>query len=295
MGLHPISPTFRPTARAGRSLYVHVPFCRHRCGYCNFTLVAGREDLIDRFLNAIEREMHWLQGKHEVSTVFLGGGTPSHLNRNQLLRLSQVIRSRFEFSDECEFSVECNPNDLDDTRADAFSEMGVNRISLGAQSFDWEKLQILERSHTADDIRAAVALARKFARSVSLDLIFAAPGETHEGWVADLEQAVALSPDHISTYELTYEKGTSFWARRLKGQLEQADEERRADMYLAAIELLDRSGLQHYEISSFAAGGTAVATIRRIGTGRSILPLVRGQAVTLMAFAKRITAVLRPT
>ncbi len=159
MSPHPISPTFRPAVRAGRSLYIHVPFCRHRCGYCNFTLTAGREDLIDRFLNAIEREMHWLQGKHVVSTVFLGGGTPSHLNRDQLLRLSQIIRSRFEFSDDCEFSAECNPNDLDDMRADAFSEMGVNRISLGAQSFQNQKLTILERTHTAEDIRAAVALA----------------------------------------------------------------------------------------------------------------------------------------
>ncbi len=98
-------------------------------------------------------------------------------------------------------------------------------------------------------------LLRKFARSISLDMIFAAPKETHEGWIADLQQAIALSPDHISTYELTYEKGTSFWARRINGQLQQADDELRADMYLAAIELLDRSGLQHYEISSFARGG----------------------------------------
>lgn len=246
--------TFQPSKK-DRSLYIHVPFCSHRCGYCNFTLVAGRDDLIDRYLDAIAKEISWLQGRHRVSTIFLGGGTPSHLNEHQLTRLFETIATAFDLTSDCEITVECNPNDLKREKAQVLGRLGVNRISIGVQSFDAEKLGRLERTHTATDIKHAMELTRSFASSVSMDLIFATSGERLSTWTHDLEQALSLTPDHISTYELTYEKGTSFWSRLSKGELENADEQLRCDMYETAIEMLDQNGLKHYEISSFAGEG----------------------------------------
>lgn len=190
-----------------------------------------------------------------MSTIFLGGGTPSHLNAQQLRRLFETITDAFDLSDDCEITAECNPNDLEPQKAKALAGLGVNRISLGVQSFDAEKLARLERTHTSSDIKRAVELALGFADSVSMDLIFATSGESMETWTRDLEQAIAYNPDHISTYELTYEKGTSFWSRLSKGELRNADEQLRCEMYETAIEMLAQNGLTHYEISSFARDG----------------------------------------
>lgn len=240
---------------APRSVYIHVPFCRHRCGYCNFTLVAGRDYLVERFLNAIEIEIQSLDQVHKLDSLFLGGGTPSHLTRAQLQRLKQIVVTRFEWSPAAEISAEVNPNDLDSNKADALAEFGVNRISLGVQSLNAQKLKLLERDHNRDDVAAAVSFARQFARSVSLDLIFAAPAETLSDWRTDLEMALDFQPDHLSTYELTYEKGTQFWNRRVSGELAESDEDLRADMYELATEMIQSKGLLPYEVSSFARSG----------------------------------------
>ena len=243
--------TFRPQI-APRSLYIHIPFCRHRCGYCNFTLVAGRDHLIERFLQALQTEISWLGESFELDTVFFGGGTPSHLSPTHLERLSNIISSRFSLAHGAEVTAECNPNDLDHDRGEALAKLGVNRISLGVQSLRPKKLELLERDHNVVDIENAIGLARSFCSSVSIDLIFAAPSETLSQWETDLDQAIALAPDHLSTYELTYEKGTQFWNRLNRGQLSQADEELRAQMYCATIDRLSKSGYQQYEVSSFA-------------------------------------------
>ena len=243
--------TFRPQI-APRSLYIHIPFCRHRCGYCNFTLVAGRDHLIERFLQALQTEISWLGESFELDTVFFGGGTPSHLSPTHLERLSNIISSRFSLAHGAEVTAECNPNDLDHDRGEALAKLGVNRISLGVQSLWPKKLELLERDHNVVDIENAIGLARSFCSSVSIDLIFAAPSETLSQWETDLDQAIALAPDHLSTYELTYEKGTQFWNRLNRGQLSQADEELRAQMYCATIDRLSKSGYQQYEVSSFA-------------------------------------------
>lgn len=235
-----------------RSLYLHVPFCRHRCGYCNFTLVAGRDHLAERYLNAIEKEIAATENTYELDTLFLGGGTPSHLTPSQLCRLRSIVDSRFKVAEDAEITAECNPNDIDEIKSKALADFGVNRISLGVQSLDPKKLAQLERDHTTRDVGQAVELAKTFARSVSIDLIFASPNESLEDWKSDLCSAIALSPDHISTYELTYEKGTQFWNRLSKGKLSESEEDLRAEMYLHAIEALAKSGLRQYEVSSFA-------------------------------------------
>ena len=244
--------TFNPQLSDPRSVYIHVPFCRHRCGYCNFALVAGRDYLINRFLSALETEIGWLDRTYEIETLFLGGGTPSHLSPSQLNRLSEIIKSRFLLSGSAEVTAECNPNDLDEARMKALSQLGVNRISLGVQSLDANKLKSLERDHTIDDVRSAVSIAKTFGADVSIDLIFAAPSETLAEWNFDLDNAMELQPNHFSTYELTYEKGTQFWNRLGRGEVSVSGEELRADMYSLAIEKLRSAGFIQYEVSSFA-------------------------------------------
>ena len=238
-----------------RSAYIHVPFCRHHCGYCNFTLVAGRDDLIAAYLEALEKELSWLQEPHEVDTLFFGGGTPTHLPPQELKQLFDLARHWFPLAPHYELSVEANPIDLDDVRCDVLRQAGVTRISLGMQSFRTKKLQVLERDHRQPEIVAAYENARKFARSVSLDLIFAAPGETLSQWQEDLTAAIALAPDHISTYGLTFERGTSFWSRLSRGELARTDEEIEGPMYELAIDLLTAAGYEHYEVSNFARPG----------------------------------------
>lgn len=235
-----------------RSAYIHVPFCRHHCGYCNFTLVAGRDDLTAAYLEALAKELSWLQEPHEVDTLFFGGGTPTHLPPAELRQLLDLAKRWFPLAPNYELSVEANPIDLDEARCDVLCQKGVTRISLGMQSFRAEKLQVLERDHRQPEVIAAYENARKFAQSVSLDLIFAAPGETLRQWEEDLTAAIALQPDHISTYGLTFERGTSFWGRLNRGELSRAEEDTEGQMYELAIDLLTAAGFEHYEVSNFA-------------------------------------------
>jgi len=238
-----------------RSAYIHVPFCAHRCGYCNFTLVAGRDDLIEAYLEAIRREFSRLAAPAEMDTLFLGGGTPTRLPPAALARLLRLVLHWHPLAEGGEFSIEANPVDVSTECVSVLAEHGVTRMSLGAQSFQPQKLQVLERDHWPQQIRAAFFLAQARLRSVSLDLIFAAPGETLADWQDDLRQAIALEPDHVSTYGLTFEKGTSFWTRRVRGELASANETLEAAMYEAAIDRLTAAGFEHYEVSNFAAAG----------------------------------------
>jgi oxygen-independent coproporphyrinogen III oxidase len=154
-----------------------------------------------------------------------------------------------------ELSVEANPIDLNEARASVLADAGVTRVSLGAQSFRAEKLALLERDHRAADIERAFAVARGFAQSVSLDLIFGTPSETLAGWQRDLETALAQAPDHVSTYGLTFEKGASFWSRLTRGELARLEEDVERQMYELAIDTLTAVGLEHYEVSNFATAG----------------------------------------
>lgn len=238
-----------------RAAYVHVPFCRHRCGYCNFTLIAGRDDLIQSYLNALERELTQLGEPREVDTLFLGGGTPTHLAPAQLARLLELVRYWFPLAAGYEFSVEANPADVTDDRIAVLAAGGVTRLSLGAQSFHEDKLRLLERDHDAATIRAAASRARTAGFQLSLDLIFGTPGETLEAWQRDLDAALELRPDHLSTYGLTIEQGTTFWGRRNRGELNPIDEERERELYLATIDRLTSTGFEQYEVSNFAQPG----------------------------------------
>ena len=238
-----------------RAAYVHVPFCAHRCGYCNFTLVARRDDLIDDYLRAIDIELQSLNEPHEVDTLFLGGGTPTQLNDSQFSRLVERLRAWFPLAEDYEFSIEANPADLCDERLRFLVSLGVSRLSLGGQSFDADKLRVLERDHSPSQLTMALGLSCEQIGSVSVDLIFGVPAETLDVWREDLHCAIELAPQHVSTYGLTFERGTSFWSRREHGELRPLDEELDREMYALAIDTLTNAGYEHYEISNFAKPG----------------------------------------
>jgi oxygen-independent coproporphyrinogen III oxidase len=240
-----------------RAAYVHIPFCAHHCGYCDFAIATGADHLIELYLDALAAELSGLGEPQPVRTLFLGGGTPTHLSAVQLERLlSTVLRwLPVDAGSESEFSIECNPDTLTTDKIAVLADCGVNRVSLGAQSFRSDLLAVLERAHNPIEITEAVERVRRRIDSISLDLIFGIPGQTEALWRADLSRALALEPEHLSTYGLTYEKGTPLWKRRQRGQLRALDEDAELTLYALAIDTLEATGFEHYEISNFARPG----------------------------------------
>lgn len=238
-----------------RAVYVHVPFCRRRCGYCNFTVVAGRADLRQAYLQALAREIQQLPTPLPVDTLYVGGGTPTELSPAELAQLCELLRAAFPPQRGYEWSIEANPRGLDCTKLEILRAAGVNRVSLGVQSLDAGKLRLLERDHRRADVARVFPHIRQRFPSVSLDLICAVPGETLDTWRADLRSALALAPDHLSIYSLTFEKGAAFWGRMARGQLTLIDEETQRAMLETAWDQLSEAGWEHYEVSNFARPG----------------------------------------
>jgi oxygen-independent coproporphyrinogen-3 oxidase len=241
-----------------RAAYIHVPFCRHRCGYCDFTLVAGRDDLIDRYLAALQLEIDQsftTSLRAPLDTLFFGGGTPTHLSNDQLQRLMEIVQKRYFCASDCEISVEANPLDLTEDKISLLADLGVNRVSLGVQSLESAVLSLLERDHQPEDVRRVIERLRRWIANISVDLIFGVPGQTLVSWRDTLQQAVSLEPTHISTYGLTWEDGTAFTTRRRRGELRPIEENLERDQYAAAIDQLTAAGYEHYEISNFARPG----------------------------------------
>lgn len=240
-----------------RSIYLHVPFCRRKCGYCNFTLIAGRDDLIGEFLSALESEIQTSCATfpHEIDTLYLGGGTPSHLSTSALDHLFTILRTNFVWSKQAEITCEVNPLDCTPAKLDLLSRHGVNRLSLGGQSFSDRKLKVLERDHTGENLSTAIEAAKLQFANISLDLIFAAPDESLAEWSADLDQACSFDLQHFSTYGLTVERGSAFYGRAERGDLTEVREDEQLEMYQLAISKLVDWGCEHYEISSFAKPG----------------------------------------
>jgi oxygen-independent coproporphyrinogen-3 oxidase len=243
--------------RAPRAAYVHVPFCAHKCGYCDFASLAGMDHLADRYLTALECEMALTLGgePHPVETIFVGGGTPTRLNRRQLAGLLAMIRRWFPLVEGGEWTVEANPGTLDEDKADVLADGGVTRVSLGAQSFHPALLEVLEREHAPDAVVQALELVRPRFAYWSFDLIFGVPGATLAMWEADLTTALELGPAHLSCYGLVYEKGTELWKHWQAGRVNAVDEEVERAMYEHTIDRLESAGLEQYEISNFARPG----------------------------------------
>jgi oxygen-independent coproporphyrinogen III oxidase len=251
-----IEPAWQPA----RSAYVHIPFCRHRCGYCDFTLIAGRDDLTHAFLDSLETELwlHQADQHHPVSeldTLFLGGGTPTHLSSDALQRLFALLQRRFRWTAAAEVSVEANPLDLTDERLHTLQAAGVNRLSLGVQSFDPDVLRLLERDHQPHEIVSLLQRLQPHWKNLSLDLIFAVPNQSLSSWADSLSAAIDSGVPHLSTYNLTFESGTAFFTRQRRGELQPLDDARQAEMFELAITRLEAAGYEHYETSNFALPG----------------------------------------
>jgi oxygen-independent coproporphyrinogen-3 oxidase len=263
------SSAWNPRFAEPRSAYLHVPFCRHRCGYCNFTLVAGREDLVPSYLSALDRELSELKTVREIDTLFLGGGTPSHLAPESLRQLIAIARRWFRLAEGYEFSIEANPLDITPERLATLQEGGVTRISLGIQSLQDTTLEALDRDHRRGDVERAMSLARAAIPALAVDLIFGAPGQTLASWQSDLERVLALRLDHVSVYGLTYERGTRFWSRMARGQIQRCLEDQERAMYEWAIDRLTAAGYEHYEVSNFARAGFRCRHNEAYWTGRT--------------------------
>ncbi|MFN7737488.1 MAG: radical SAM family heme chaperone HemW [Pirellula sp.] len=232
--------------------YIHIPFCRHRCGYCNFSLLANRDDLFERFLKGLATELGELREPRPVQTLFLGGGTPSILPPTLMQQLLELLRHWLPLPHGGEWSIEANPLDIRDDSLKLWKEFGINRVSIGGQSFDPAKLKRLERDHSPAELKRAIEAAQSEMDSVSLDLIFAAPDEALATWHSDLLHAIQSGVNHLSTYGLTYEKGARFWGERERQIIKPVDEDTELEMYLDAIDTLSSHGFEHYEISNFA-------------------------------------------
>jgi oxygen-independent coproporphyrinogen-3 oxidase len=238
-----------------RSAYVHVPFCRHRCGYCDFTLVAGRDDLIDRYFAALAIELRRVAEPLPLDTLYFGGGTPSHLGPLGLRRLFDVLGPRLVPAAGAEVTVEANPLDVTAEFVAACRDLGVTRVSLGGQSLDATTLAALDRDHAPDDVRAAAGLLLDAGLVVNLDIMTAAPGQTVAEVESDLAAAAALGVQHVSVYCLTWERGTAFESARRHGDLVPAEEAVERAMFELAIDRLEAAGYEHYEVSNFARPG----------------------------------------
>ena len=239
-----------------KALYLHIPFCAHKCGYCDFASVAGQDDLADLYLTALEQEIsRSLNTKPTLETIFVGGGTPTRLNARQLDQFFEMTRARFHLRHGGEWTVEANPGTLDSTKVQIMKDVGVTRVSLGAQSFDSGALAALERNHQPSDVFRSVELVQQAGLDWSLDLIFAAPRTTLAVWQNDLKTVLSLNPKHLSCYGLIFEKGTALWKQLQAGQVEPVDEEVEVHMYQSTIQTLAEHGLAQYEISNYAQPG----------------------------------------
>ena len=232
------------------------PFLRHKCGYCDFASLAGVDHLADRYFGALEREIETsLPALQEVDTIFVGGGTPTRLDAGQLARLCGIIKKSLILAPDGEWTVEANPGTIDADKADVLADAGVDRISLGAQSFQPALLAVLERQHGRAQVESALEIVRpRFARW-SLDLIFGVPGSTETDWRHDLDIGLSLGPSHLSCYGLVFEKGTALWNQQQSGLVHPVGEELERRMYEETIERLTEAGLAMYEISNFARPG----------------------------------------
>lgn len=240
-------------------VYVHIPFCASRCSYCDFFSTLRLDEVGHDYVEALIAEARLrkaeLNGK-PVKTLYMGGGTPSQLPLPLLARLIDGLKAVLDLNAVQEFTLEANPDDVTPEWCAAVRALGVNRVSMGVQSFQDAVLRLVGRRHTARQAIDAVASLRHAGiDNISIDLIYGLPGQTLETWAESVRQAVDLRPQHISAYGLTYEPGTRLWQQRECGEVVEASEDQYLDMYRILVGLLQVAGYEHYEISNFALPG----------------------------------------
>ena len=239
-------------------LYIHIPFCKAKCAYCDFYSLAHSEEKMDAYVAALLRHLEEVAPRAagmQVDTVYFGGGTPSYLGAARLCRILQTVLRRYDVARDAEITLEANPDSAGDWKElRKLRRAGFNRLSLGVQSTDDALLRRIGRVHTYEQVQQAVMAARKAKfTNLSLDLIYGLPGQTMEDWQRTLADAVALGPEHLSCYSLKLEEGTPLWQQRQTLTL--PDDDAQADMYLYTVAALGEMGYEQYEISNFAKSG----------------------------------------
>jgi oxygen-independent coproporphyrinogen-3 oxidase len=237
-------------------LYIHIPFCISKCGYCDFYSIVD-SSLTNTFINALLDEIKLtasrIKTKDCFDTIYFGGGTPSLLSTDQISAIINTLADSFSIDNDCEITSEINPGTVDTLKFQELIDLGVNRISIGVQSFIPEELRILERIHTVEESEISINCVRQAGfKKINLDLIFAIPNQTTKNWNYSLEKALSFLPEHLSVYNLTYEKDTPFYKQLKNGKIVQLDEQKEIEYYTRAHNLLTETGYIHYEISNYA-------------------------------------------
>lgn len=242
-----------------QGVYIHIPFCKSRCIYCDFYSTTQSEPSKDLFVaslaNEVEARKHFFDN-NTINTLYLGGGTPSVLGEKRLADIFNIIKQHYALSPEAEVTVEVNPDDVTPTFANQMAEIGVNRVSMGVQTFNDNLLSLLHRRHSANQAKTAIETLRAAGiANISIDLIYGLPGQTLEQWQEDLDTAFSQNISHLSAYALIYEEGTALYNMREKGLVAEADEELSLDMFTALMKKARETGFLHYEISNFSLPG----------------------------------------
>ena len=240
-------------------LYLHIPYCLHKCGYCDFNSHPENQVESVHYVEALLKELKFYSTtlkSYNVPTVFMGGGTPTILPPSQLKKILDTVRQSFNLTPDCEITIEANPATIKLETLQEIHAAGYNRISIGVQSFDEKELQLLERVHNEEEIHSTVHRARSANfKNLSMDLMFALPDQSTEKWQSHLKQATAKNPDHLSTYNLTIEPATAFFKLHEKGKLCLPHEDIQLEMYKTTIQVLEDAGYSQYEISNFSKPG----------------------------------------
>lgn len=239
-------------------IYIHVPYCKTRCIYCDFftqTNTGTRLDYVSAVCKELELRQNYIK-KEIVRTIYFGGGTPSLLSVADFEKIFNTIFATFEVSPEAEITLEANPDDLSEEYLYKLKTLPFNRISIGIQSFDDEELKFINRRHTAKEAKDAVKRAQYSGfENISIDLMYGLPNQSMKIWEKNLETAISLNVQHISSYHLIYEEGTKLYRLFRKGEVAEAEEDLSLDMFSVMIDALSKAGYEHYEISNFARNG----------------------------------------
>lgn len=239
-------------------IYLHIPFCKQACYYCDFhfsTSHEGHTELIESMAKELFLQRNY-PGGEIINTIYFGGGTPSLLSEEELSLLLKSVRDNFDVSPNAEITLEANPDDIDERKLYEFRRLCINRLSLGIQSFSDHVLSFLNRAHKADAAIESVQKARAAGfTNISVDLIYAIPGMDTKGWISNLERAIDFNPEHISAYSLTIEEKTVFGKWRNKGKLQPTDDDQAAEQMEIMIDMLEQAGYEHYEVSNFSKSG----------------------------------------
>ncbi|MCG4578644.1 radical SAM family heme chaperone HemW [Clostridium cochlearium] len=236
----------------GIGLYIHIPFCKEKCKYCDFVSYANKENFMKQYIEALSKEIKKECQSKKFRSIYIGGGTPSYVSNKYWEVLKESIES-LDKSRDVEFSIEANPGTVTEEKLKLFKELGVNRISFGLQAWQYNLLNKLGRIHNVEEFLHSYKLARKLGfDNINIDLMFGIPDQKLEHWKETLEKVVELNPEHISCYSLIVEEGTPFYKLYKKGQLNLPNEDVERDMYRYSIEFLQNKGYHQYEISNFA-------------------------------------------